>query len=441
MFTFGPSHTLAKIKLDVKISPFEFFKVVSRNFKDVFLLESTSGKNRLAQYSFIGFEPEQKIVLKNKEDAYDEIKNIISSLQVKDNKFRFSGGLVGYVSFEASKLYYSNMDFGLSDFPDMEFGLYHDFVVYDHRNSSVYYCASRQNRLEDLKRVLRQELNHENSKLSVRIISVKPKKEKFEEIVHAVKDYIYSGDVFQVVLSKKYLIELDGKLHGFYSKLRVLNPSPYMYYIGFGERKIVGSSPEMLLRVEGRKVQTYPIAGTTKRTGDYVKDRELAELLLRDEKERAEHVMLVDLARNDIGRVSEYGSVRVNNFMTVQKFSHVQHMVSTVSGILRESCDSIDAFRSVFPAGTVSGAPKERALEIISELEKEPRGPYAGAVGYFSYNGNSDFAITIRTLVCSGNKGYIQSGAGIVADSVPEKEWNETENKATALLKCLGEKE
>jgi anthranilate synthase component 1 len=210
-----------------------------------------------------------------------------------------------------------------------------------------------------------------------------------------------------------------------------------MYFLKMKNRQIVGSSPEMLIRVEKRIVETYPIAGTRPRVDDKKKNRALAKELLNDPKERAEHIMLVDLARNDIGRVSEFGSVHVPQFMEVHEYSHVQHIVSRVVGKLKSGRDSYDALRVIFPAGTVSGAPKVRAMEIIEESEPTRRGPYAGAVGYFSFNGNSDFAITIRTLVTNGNKAFIQVGAGIVADSIPEKEWVETDHKAQALMKAL----
>ncbi|MBO0888270.1 anthranilate synthase component I family protein, partial [Candidatus Bathyarchaeota archaeon] len=230
-----------------------------------------------------------------------------------------------------------------------------------------------------------------------------------------------------------------GSLVAFYKQLRRINPSPYMYYLKFGQRQIVGSSPEMLARKIGNKAETFPIAGTRPFTGDPSRNRALAAELLQDEKERAEHVMLVDLARNDLGRVSRYGTVRVPEFMKVQSYSHVQHIVSKVTGQLRREVSSLDLLQSVFPAGTVSGAPKIRAMQIIQELEPTARGPYAGAVGYFSNNGNADFAITIRTLCAQNNDCYIQAGAGIVADSVPEQEWIETERKVAALFTAMSE--
>ncbi|MCJ7632378.1 anthranilate synthase component I family protein [Candidatus Bathyarchaeota archaeon] len=223
----------------------------------------------------------------------------------------------------------------------------------------------------------------------------------------------------------------------FYKVLRSINPSPYMYFLKYGDRQVVGSSPEMLVRVDNGTIETYPIAGTRPTAENPKENHALAEELLSDPKERAEHIMLVDLARNDVGKVSDYGSVAVPELMTVHQYSHVQHIVSRVIGRLSSNYDCFDALRVMLPAGTVSGAPKVRAMEIIDELEPTRRGPYAGAVGYFSYNGNADFAITIRTLVAEGDRAYIQAGGGIVADSDPEREWIETANKAAALMKAL----
>jgi len=275
-------------------------------------------------------------------------------------------------------------------------------------------------------------LSHKHLKINI-------SKEQFERAVETAKEYVTAGDVFQVVLSKRYDFQIKGNLIGFYRNLRKINPSPYMYFLKSGEHQIVGSSPEMLVRVENRTVETFPIAGTRPHVKNPEENKRLTKELLADPKERAEHVMLVDLGRNDIGKVSKFGSVHLPEFMKVHQYSHVQHIVSRVAGNLKKECDSYDALRAVFPAGTVSGAPKVRAMEIIEELEPTRRGPYAGAVGYFSYNGNADFAITIRTLVANGDKAHIQVGAGIVADSDPKKEWYETEHKARALIKALEE--
>jgi anthranilate synthase component 1 len=262
-------------------------------------------------------------------------------------------------------------------------------------------------------------------------------KSRFKSIVKKAKRYVYDGDVFQVVLAKSMDFAVKGSLLQLYDALRAVNPSPYMYLLKMSDRCIIGSSPEMLMRVTNDFVETFPIAGTRPVVDDEVRNERLAKDLLEDEKELAEHTMLVDLARNDIGRVCKFGTVRVNELMTVKRFSHVQHIVSHVTGQLQKGHDSFDALRAVFPAGTVSGAPKVRAMEVIDELEPTLRGPYAGALGYFSLNGSCDFAITIRSLFVNKGRAYIQSGAGIVMDSDPSNEWSETEHKANAMLQAL----
>lgn len=264
-------------------------------------------------------------------------------------------------------------------------------------------------------------------------------KDEFMKIVEAGKDYIEAGEIFQVVLSRRLEFTGRGDLLPFYKALREMNPSPYMYYVRLMDEELVGSSPEMLIRVQGNTAVTFPIAGTRPRMRDPEEEARSDEELMRDEKERAEHVMLVDLARNDLGVVAEPGSVKVAELMKLVKYSHVKHLVSRVEARLRPGMDMYHAFKSVFPAGTVSGAPKPRAMEIINELEPVDRGAYSGAVGYFSYSGCCDFAITIRTLVRRGDHASIQAGAGIVWDSVPEREWMETQHKMMALLKALEE--
>jgi len=246
-----------------------------------------------------------------------------------------------------------------------------------------------------------------------------------------------SGDVVQVVLSQRFERESNIKAFNIYRALRIINPSPYMYYIDTGDAKLVGSSPEILVRLEGKKIILRPIAGTRKRGETEEEDKFLEEELMKDPKEIAEHIMLVDLGRNDVGRVAETGTVKVTELMTVERYSHVMHLVSNVEGDLKNGLDAFDVLRASFPAGTVTGAPKVRAMEIIEELEPIRRGPYAGAVGYLSYSGNMDTCITIRTLIIKGNKVYVQAGAGIVADSVPDREYMETVNKAMGMMRAV----
>jgi anthranilate synthase component 1 len=320
-------------------------------------------------------------------------------------------------------------------FPDVEMGVFDDGIVFDHKQKRAYYYYYHENRIAEIEHILKQPVTAEA--LTVSQPKVNVTQQQYEAAVEKTKRYVKAGDIFQAVISKRFDFQIKGDLIQFYQALRDINPSPYMYFYKTGSRQIVGSSPEMLARVDNRTIETFPIAGTRPNAQNIQENRRLAKELLADPKERAEHVMLVDLARNDVGRVAKFGSVRVPEFMQVHRYSHVQHIVSHVVGDLRDGCDSFDALRAVFPAGTVSGAPKVRAMEIIEELEPTRRGPYAGAVGYFSYNGNSDFAITIRTLFAEGSRAFVQAGAGIVADSVPEREWFETEQKAGALMKAL----
>ena len=262
---------------------------------------------------------------------------------------------------------------------------------------------------------------------------------KFTKIVDQAKKYIYDGDIFQVVLSRRFNFEAEGDYMKVYKILRSINPSPYLYHMKMGTKTIIGASPEMLIRVTADVVETFPIAGTRKITNDETTNEKLKQEMLNDEKELAEHTMLVDLGRNDIGRVCKYGSVHVEELMEVKQFSHVQHMVTHVVGNLDEKYDMYDAFKAVFPAGTVSGAPKVRAMEIIDEQEPHSRGTYAGAVGYFSFNGCCDFAIAIRSIFFDGKKGFVQAGAGIVSDSIAKNELKETEHKADAMILALKE--
>ena len=352
--------------------------------------------------------------------------------------FRFVGGALGYISYDAIRYIEKlpNHKIDPLNFPDIEMGIFEDGFVFDHTQNQAYYYFRKENRLKEIEETLKDPANDEEA-FAYTQPAVDTTKEAFERAVEKAKQYVTAGDIFQVVLSKRFKFHYNGSLLTFYKSLRQINPSPYVFYLKFDKRQIVGASPEMLVRVDNRKVVTFPIAGTTSVTTNPQENLRLGKELLKDKKECAEHVMLVDLARNDVGRISKYGSVTVPEFMQVHQFSHVQHIVSQVMGDLKDGLESFDALKAVFPAGTVSGAPKVRAMEIIEELESSRRGPYAGAVGYFSCNGNADFAITIRTLFSEGNQAYIQVGAGIVADSVPEKEWFETDHKAKALMKAL----
>ncbi len=429
-------------------SPFELFKNLYSNYSSTFLLESMESDSGLARFSVLGFKPvailrakgnlleierdgqKEEIEVRN---PFDEIRKLTSHTSGKKG---FRGGLVGYVSYEAAR-HFQPIQLTPGNEPDFEFGLFLDGIIFDKIRNKCEYVTLGENRLEEIEHISRERNEIEG-------IEYKEKnhyfsKHEYENMVLEVKERIKAGEIFQNVISNAKEYKLKGNKLSFYETLRKINPSPYMYHLKIGEQEIIGSSPEMLVRVENRMVETFPIAGTNKRGKTPGEDEKLMKELLEDEKEKAEHLMLVDLARNDLGKVSEFGTVTVPEYMDVKKFSHVQHIVSRVQGRLRSDKTAVDAFEAMFPAGTLSGAPKIRAMEIIKELEEKPRGPYAGAVGYFSLNGNADFAITIRTMVCNGNKAKIQAGAGIVHDSVPEDEYYESEDKAGALLSALKE--
>lgn len=427
-------------------SPFELFKNLYTNYSSSFLLESMESDSGLARFSVLGFKPaailrarenvveieidghKEEIDVKN---PFDEIRKITSPNYGKKG---FYGGLVGYVSYEAAR-HFLPIELEPGKKPDFEFGLFLDGIVYDRIRNRCKYVTLGENRFEEVEQFSKQEIP--TGELSYKEKNHYFTKTEFETMILDVKERIKAGEIFQDVISNAREYELSGNKLSFYENLRKINPSPYMYHLKLGENEIIGSSPEMLVRVENRMIESYPIAGTRKRGKTVLEDEKLEKELLADEKERAEHLMLVDLARNDVGKVSEFGSVTVPEYMGVKKFSHVQHIVSHVTGKLRSDKNAVDAFEAMFPAGTLSGAPKIRAMEIIDELETIPRGPYAGAVGYFALNGNADFAITIRTMVCQGNHATVQAGAGIVYDSVAEEEYYETENKAGALLTAL----
>jgi anthranilate synthase component 1 len=370
-------------------------------------------------------------------DPFTPLRKILADNYTTYHGFRFVGGLVGYFSYDAVRYFESLPNHARDDLrlPDFEFGVYDDGIVFDHVNGQAYYYWYNNNRMKEIERLLPGRTASE--KLIVDERTTNLKEEEFESMVTAAKRYITAGDIFQAVLSKRFEFSFRGDLINFYKALRKINPSPYMYFLKMNNRALVGSSPEMLGRVDKGRADTFPIAGTRPIGKNAREDKRLAAELLDDPKEQAEHIMLIDLARNDLGKVCQFGTIDVPDFMIVQKYSHVQHIVSRVTGKLRTDRDAFDTLKGVFPAGTVSGAPKKRAMEIIEELEPVRRGPYAGAAGYFSYNGNADFAITIRTLVACGNKAYVQVGAGIVADSQPKREWHETDHKAKALIDAL----
>ena len=410
-----------------------------------FLLESLTGPERLREHTFVGFDPELIIsyrggIFRSNGDSFktnhplDALRKVLRAHAAPNAPGPFVGGLVGYVSFEFVRNLDSVPVSDSSGFPEFEFGLYLDGVIVDHVRRTAEYFAHGRSRAEDLPKARTHEPVFDAGD-AVSEVGPGP----FMDAATRAKRYIEEGEAFQIVLSRRDCGTMHGDPLAFYEALRRINPCPYMYYLDFGARRVIGSSPEMLLRVQGRKATTFPIAGTRPLGASPLESERLAAELRADDKERAEHNMLVDLARNDLGKVCEFGSVHVPQYLSVERYSHVQHLVSRVEGTLARGKDALDAFAATFPAGTVSGAPKPRALEIIHELEGRPRGPYAGVVGYLSLNGNLDTAIAIRTLFAEHSMYYLQAGAGIVADSDPAREWVETEHKLAGLRSALRE--
>jgi len=444
--TFGNSQAKV-IPLDLSENQFQIYNKISRNYSHSFLFESLTGPEVLAETSVMGFDP--KIILKGYSDKveivrdgktetiqttdpFQELKKLLG--RSDDQSYRYLGGAVGVVNYDAIRLVEDIPDAHNAVQPLMEFGIYDDGILYDNLHKKLFYFYHDENRFDKLKMNGDTFGDFHSSEVTPNM-----DEQKFSEIVNKAKKLIHDGDIFQVVLSRKFAFENNGDNLTLYKTLRKLNPSPYMYHLKQGSKTIIGASPEMLVRITEDKVETFPIAGTRKITDNEEKNKQLADELLHDEKELAEHTMLVDLGRNDIGKVCKYGTVHPESLMQIKRFSHVQHIVTHVVGNLAPENDMFDAFKAVFPAGTVSGAPKVRAMEIIDELETEARGPYAGAVGYFSFNGCCDFAIAIRSIFIDGDKGFVQSGAGIVADSVAEYEFKEIEFKAGAMLQALKE--
>jgi anthranilate synthase component 1 len=444
-------------KLDCDCDQFELFKRLYHQYDRLFIFESLVGPKELSESSIIGFDPNyvieldgrkllitnrrtKKVYKKRVDDPFSNVRLLLP--RVMNKKLRYCGGAVGYISYEAIRLWEDvdpHTPQAKAKFPLIDLGIYTDGIIFNHRQETIsYFHIGEKDRLNVVRKLLEksapeivgQQFSYSKPKSNLN-------RNQFIKMVNKAKKYIFMGDIFQVVLSRKLAFDIYGDPLKFYQSLRRINPSPYMYFLKMGKNSIVGSSPEMLLRITNGFLETFPIAGTRPTVDSEVENSRLAQELLKDKKEISEHTMLVDLARNDIGRVSKYGSVRVSDLMSVKRFSHVQHIVSHVCGILNSNHDSFDAFRALFPAGTVSGAPKVRAMQIIHELEHEQRGPYAGAIGYFSCNGSCDFAISIRSLYLRSKKAYLQAGAGIVFDSMAKNEWNETQHKLQALLLAM----
>lgn len=470
-----------EINADLETPVSAFLKIHKNEY--AFLLESVEGQEKNARYSFLGANPslvfrskgrEIEITSSTKKESrkfitrmtpIDEIKKLMRpfrSVQVKGLP-RFCGGLVGFIGYDMVRFFEELPDKNPDEqkAPDSVLMLADTLLVFDHVNhnikivsnvilpkgkitpakvSSLYNNAVK--KIESIQADFNNPLVEGEAKKTGarRKFSSNFKKSEFEGIVRLAKKYIKRGDIIQVVPSQRFKLITEREPFMVYRSLRSLNPSPYMYFLKLKDMHLVGASPEMLVRCEDGIIETRPIAGTRPRGKNEEEDERLAQELINDKKERAEHLMLVDLGRNDLGKVSLAGTVEVDEFMSVEKYSHVMHLVSNVKGRLdNKRYDIYDVLKAVFPAGTVSGSPKIRAMEIIDELERARRGPYAGCVGYFSFSHNLDTCITIRTILIKGKVAYIQAGAGIVSDSVPEKEYFETVNKARALMEAIAQ--
>ena len=431
-----------------------------------FLLESVEGGQRLARYSFIGTEPYRELTIQGKDQTapLDIIAKELCKYKIAtlEGLPRFCGGAVGYLSYE-TVCRFEDLPSPVKDplnLPEARFMFVDTMLVFDHVTHKIKVLSyvklnedvdkgyqQAVSKIDELIERLQQPYTNKKTIKKKSAATTQSQltsnftRPDFEAAVSKIKEYITAGEVIQVVLSQRLTQPTNLPPFEIYRALRTINPSPYMFYLDFKDFQIVGASPEVLVRVEDGNVMTRPLAGTRQRGKTPQEDVLLEKELRNDEKERAEHIMLVDLGRNDIGRVSQPGTVTVSELMEVERYSHVMHLVTHVQGKLRPEMNAFDALRACFPAGTVSGAPKVRAMEIIAEMEPEKRGPYAGAAGYFSFSGNMDMAIAIRTMVVSRGIAYVQAGCGVVYDSVPQREYEESMNKARALLKALEQAE
>ena len=442
-------------------TPISLFNKLSGTKK--FLFESSFKHQDAGRYSFIGRSPVFELIGTNQKgevlyrNGHREVFNgnpilklkelIPHKKEIDEYQMPFIGGGIGYVAYDIVRQF-EEIGEGLEDtigMPDIHLMFFEVVIVFDHLEQQISIVGiklSKETTTEMLEMEI-QELKHEilNEKIQMKQMpflfsSFEPEvtKQQYMTKVEKAKSYIQSGDIFQVVLSQRMKASFEGNPFDYYRKLRIQNPSPYMYFIDFGTSVVAGTSPESLIKVRGRKVITNPIAGTKRRGQTDEQDETIEKNLIQDEKELAEHKMLVDLGRNDLGKVCEFGSVKLEKFMDIEKYKYVMHLVSEVSGTLKKPYTALDAFISCLPAGTVSGAPKIRAMEIINELEESKRGVYSGAVGYISANGHLDFALAIRTILFKNDEAFIQAGAGIVYDSSPEQEYEETIHKMKAFL-------
>ncbi|TGM52564.1 anthranilate synthase component I family protein [Leptospira vanthielii] len=453
------SQTLPKIKIPKKpnytslllpegIEFWELFRVVETKYENCFLLESAGDNQYDSRYSVMGFQPSHLLVGEtgvleidrkkySVENPYYALRELTdyNSLSIS-----YAGGFVGYLGYQSMQFFEPKLKLEPHpDFPAMIFGLYLDGLIYDKFTGELIYFDNGTNRIEEVNQILKLAVNQKSEKPEAKVSLLQPglSKEVHKQMVEEALEEVKAGNTFQCQIGFEEIYQVDGNPLAIYETLREINPSPHMYYVKFGSRAILGASPELLFRLRQGEMESFPLAGTTKRGVDAKEDTLLARKLLTDPKEIAEHNMLIDLHRNDVGRVAKFGTVKVRRRFDVKRFSHVQHISSEVVGILSSKEDMFSGLASSFPAGTLSGAPKIESMKIIERIEKSPRGPYGGAVGSFGLNGDCTFAIPIRSFFVNGNKGFVRASGGIVFDSKPEDEYQEIINKMASVRKAL----
>ena len=436
------------VKIGDEYDFFQLFIKIEQNFNNCFLFESLGEESNISRYHIVGFNPKYLVYSEQKDqliiedtsngkiekyicdNAYYELRKIIPQNIISR---KYAGGLVGFIGYDSINFFEDNLNITKNNnFESFKFGVYLDGLIFDQMTGEVFYYYYEDNKIEILKDILKQK-NKFNKNVDCKFIKNSMTKEDHRKAVLKIKEDIKNGLIFQCEVGFKSHYKIKGNLTEIYSKLRSLNPSPHMYFMKFDDQVIIGASPELLFRLKNGEMETFPLAGTTKRGSNKEEDLKLARELLNDSKEIAEHNMLVDLHRNDLGRVAKFGTVKVRNLMDIKKYSHVQHISSEIAGIINENEDMFSALASNFPAGTLSGAPKIEAMKIINEIEEDGRGPYGGAIGQFGFNGDCTFAIPIRSLFIKGEEAYAQTCGGNVYDSDPDKEYQEIERKLEAM--------
>lgn len=433
------------IKFAENVDFYELFEKIEQKFETCFIFESLGEEGAFSRYSIIGFDPPSiisargnNLIIDGKnypvKNPYLALKDLMPTKAIARN---YAGGLIGYLSYEAVNYFEKKLDVKVHElFDQFMFGVYKDGLILDKLTNELIYFYYDLDRSKRIKEIMLSKLKIKKSK--VRVIKQGLTKKEHAKIVEKVKEEIKIGNTFQCEVGFKTEYEISGDTIDLYGNLRKINPSPFMYYLKLGRKKIIGASPELLFSLRDGEMTTRPLAGTIKRGKNKIEDQKLAKKLLNDPKERAEHNMLVDMHRNDIGKVAQFGTVKVRDLMTVKRFSHVQHISSEVVGIISPKEDMFSALASNFPMGTVCGTPKVETIKIIDSNEPEARGPYGGGVGHFGFNGDCTFALALRSLFISGNYAYSQTSGGIVYDSKPEKEYEEIQRKSAAMKKALG---